>query len=114
MWSRQGEEASKNESHVHRHKKRRAAPFGSSPSIVEPRSLWTASSVASRRCPRKRQASRSCEPATAAEDNETLDHLLSFVAVMRAIDEGNVSMIRIDGRSASRSKTEESPAISGR
>jgi hypothetical protein len=60
-------------------------PFGSSPSIVEPRSLWTASSVASRRCPRKRQASRSCEPATAAEDNETLDHLLSFVAVMRAI-----------------------------
>src|SRR5512132_881373 len=28
-------------------------PFGSSPSIVEPRSLWTASSVASRRCPRK-------------------------------------------------------------
>src|SRR6185503_9808155 len=71
MWSRQGEEASKNESHVHQHKKRRAAPFGSSPSIVEPRSLWTASSVASRRCPRKRQASRSCEPATAAEDNET-------------------------------------------
>jgi len=31
MWSRQGEEASKNESHAHQHKKRRAAPFREQP-----------------------------------------------------------------------------------
>src|SRR5215471_1021762 len=54
-------------------------PSRGGPSIVRPSVRLTPCRRTRRRGPRERRGSSSRMPATAAKDNETLDHLLSVV-----------------------------------